>query len=87
MCVNKIDRLNPHERILAIGGVDGSGRWKVPQQEAVRHIEINPRAYYVSVNGVSVWVIIGISQYGNKYLRTEADRADENNLLSLPECP
>ena len=87
MCINKTDRTNPHERIRAIGGVDETGRWRVPQEDAIRHIESDPRAYYVSVRGESVWVIIGVSQYGNKYLRTAADRAEENNLLHLQECP
>jgi hypothetical protein len=27
------------------------------------------------------------SRFGNKYLKTEADGEQENNLLSLPECP
>ncbi len=27
------------------------------------------------------------SRYGNKYLKTEADGEQPDNLLSLPECP
>ena len=44
-------------------------------------------SFYVAVGGRSVWVIVAKSAYGNKYLKTEADGEQPNNLLSLPECP
>jgi hypothetical protein len=31
-------------------------------------------------------VIVGTSRYGHKYLKTEADGEQPDNLLSLPEC-
>nr|WP_269474859.1 DUF3892 domain-containing protein [Serratia ureilytica] len=35
----------------------------------------------------SVWVIVSNSAAGNKYLKTQNDGEQPNNLLSLPECP
>jgi hypothetical protein len=35
----------------------------------------------------SVWVIVAVSRLGHKYLKTEADGEQPDNLLSLPECP
>jgi hypothetical protein len=32
-------------------------------------------------------VIIAVSPFGNRYLKTEADGEHPNNLLALPECP
>ncbi len=88
-CVNKSDRYNPHERIINIGGAnpDGSGRWKISQQAAIEGIEAGKWKFYVSVDGQSVWVIVAVSQYGHKYLKTQNDGEHPNNLLSLPECP
>ena len=84
LCINKGDRSNPHERILSVGGVNQEGtRWKLTQEQAITGIEAGRWQFYVSVNGSSVWVIVAMSRYGNKYLKTTADGEHPNNLLSL----
>ncbi|HWB05172.1 MAG TPA: DUF3892 domain-containing protein [Verrucomicrobiales bacterium] len=86
-CINKSDRYNPHERITHVGGIGNGQRWKITQLEAIVAIESGQWKFYVSVNGQSVWVIVATSAYGHKYLKTENDGEQPNNLLSLPECP
>ena len=87
-CINKSDRYDPHERIKNIGGTNPNGeRWKLTQQEAVEGIETGKYDFYVSVQGKTVPVIVATSKYDNKYIKTEADGEQPNNLLSLPECP
>lgn len=86
-CVNKNDRYNPHERIRAIGGQNPDGSlWKLPQEQAIQGIETGKWSFYVAVQGRLVDVIIAISRFGNKYLKTVADGEHPNNLLSLYEC-
>jgi len=88
ICVNKSDRPNPHERITHIGGKNSDGtRWRITQQAAIDGIESNKWSFYVSRGGQSVNVVVATSRYGHKYLKTEADGEQPNNLLSLPECP
>ncbi|MEX2113858.1 MAG: DUF3892 domain-containing protein [Pirellulales bacterium] len=86
--INKRDRDNAWERITHIGGVnDDKTRWKVTQESAIEGIENGTWKFWVSVGGESVWVVVGKSRFGNKYLKTENDGDEPNNLLSLPECP
>lgn len=86
-CINKSDRDNPHERITAIGGMNSDGSlWKLSQQEAVESILSGKYDFYVQVNGKPVDVIVATSRFGNKYIKTEADGEQPNNLLSLMEC-
>lgn len=88
-CINKDDRDNPYERITHIGGTNSDGtRWRTTQREAIRETEAGEWEYYVELpHGDRVEVIVAISRYGNKYIKTEADEDEPNNLLSLPECP
>lgn len=87
-CINKTDRMNPHERIQNIGGVNPDGtRWKMSLDRAIEGIKEGKWRFWVSVDNKSVWVDIATSAYRNEYLKTDADREQPNNLLSLPECP
>jgi len=82
-CINTSDRKSAHERIRRIGGRG----WTMSQDEAIQEIESGRISFYVSVGGRTVAVVVAKSQYGNKYLKTEADGDQPDNLLSLPECP
>jgi hypothetical protein len=87
LCINKYDRNNPYERILAVGGeyLDGS-KWRLSLEDAIKKIEEESLSFFVSVDNNEVDVIVAISPHGNKYLKTEADGDEPNNLLNLPEC-
>jgi hypothetical protein len=86
-CINKSNRYNPHERIVRIGGISNGQRWSMTQVEAIVAIEQGQYSFFVNRGGRIVRVIVAASRLGNKYLKTEADGEQPDNLLSLPECP
>ncbi len=87
LCVHKTDRTNPHDRITHIGGRNGDGTaWKITQEEAIAGIESGKWSFHVSRGGRTVDVIVAVSRWHNKYIKTEADGEQPDNLLSLPEC-
>ena len=86
-CINKSDRGSAYDRIEKIGGTNPNGtKWRLTQQEAISVIESNKYSFYVSKNGHVVNVIVAVSAWGNKYIKTENDGDQPDNLLSLPEC-
>lgn len=87
-CINKTDRFDPHDRIKSIGGVNADGtRWKLSQPDAIVGIETGKWTFFVRQQGSVARVVVAVSRYGNKYLKTVADNEQPDNLLSLPECP
>lgn len=82
------DGADSDRRIDSIGGATGSksgGPWCIKLDVAIKGIEDGTWRFWTSVNGNSVWVIIA-TRNGKKYLKTEADGAEPNNLLS-PHFP
>jgi Protein of unknown function (DUF3892) len=88
-CINKLPRNDPWDKISHVGGLNSNGtRWKLTQAEAIVGIESGKWSFFVAVpQNDRVAVVVAISRFGNKYLKTVADGDSPNNLLSLPECP
>ena len=59
----------------------------ITQEDVFAGIESGKWQFYVSRGGYTAEVVVAESRYGNKYLKTEADGEQPDNLLSLPECP
>ena len=86
-CIKKTIRIDSHERIHGVGGVNPNGtNWYLPLDNAIAGIESGKWKFFTSVAGRSVWVVIAVHN-GHKYLKTEADGIHPNNLLALRNCP
>ena len=88
MCINKTNRIDPHERIQYVGGINSDKtRWKLSVDQAIAGIREGEWAFHVTRGGHTVRVVIARSASGRDYLKTEADGVQPDNLLALPECP
>ena len=82
-----IEQRSPGARIAAVGGENPDGsRWTVRVGQAVRMMESGRFRFFVDVDGRDAEVLVGVSATGRRYLRTEMDTTEVNNLLSLPSC-
>ncbi|MBV9863042.1 MAG: DUF3892 domain-containing protein [Alphaproteobacteria bacterium] len=87
-CINQSDRLNHHERIRDIGGINADGsRWKISHDAAIEGIETRQWCFFISRAGRDFEVLVAMSKYGRRYLKTAEDRLHPESLLALPECP
>ena len=86
-CINKSHKETSYGNILSIGGLNSDGtRWRITQERAIQGMESGKWEFYVKRNGKEVEVIIQ-SYNGRKFLKTESDEFQNNNLSNLPECP
>lgn len=70
-----------------IQGLGGPG-WYDTIDNIIGFIQRKEHRFWVTVNGVSVWVIVKQHPTSYRYyLTTEADGYPPNNLLRLPHCP
>jgi hypothetical protein len=84
----KADSSQPHERITHVNGVDPTGQpWTMTQAEAVASVEAGTWRFYASVWGRANWVVVATTAEGDKYLKTETDGLQPNNLLTVPAGP
>ena len=87
LCIKKCDRTDPHEPILSLGGRNEDGTaWKLAQQDTIDGIETGKRGYYARRGGGMANVVVAVGRFDHKYIKTEADGEQPDNLLSLPEC-
>jgi Protein of unknown function (DUF3892) len=87
-CINKTDRLSPHERINAIGGFNSDNtRWHLTLSTAINGIREGKWTFYVeNPPGHKVEIVIARTASGQEYLKTAADGDQPSTLVNLPEC-
>ncbi len=86
-CVQRSDRLNHDRRIRGIGGVNPDGtRWTISSEAAIAAIEEGRWRFFVSHGGRQADVVVAVSRYGTRYLKSADDKLQPDDLLALPEC-
>lgn len=86
-CVARTAFMNHHQRLRLVGGVTPDGAWwKIPEAEAIAAIEARRWAFFVTGDRGERDVVVAISRYGTKYLKTAADGLQPDGLLALPDC-
>jgi hypothetical protein len=89
-CINKDngDHYDPHEAITHLGWVEEStGKSdKCTRADMVDFLEKGNSAYVKDAWGNIASLVVRISRFGNKFVKTVADGRETNNLLVLLEC-
>lgn len=82
---HKPDNDDPDRRIQGLGGKADS-QWYRTIDQIISLIESGDKFWVVDSKGNSVWIEVH-SRNGRKYLKTQSDGIEPNNLLALPHCP
>jgi hypothetical protein len=78
--VTKDMRRDPYERITHLGGAG----WQRSQPDVVQQIEQGQEDYYILLDGIPAKLIVALSRFGAKYLKTELEVEEPHILPSLP---
>jgi hypothetical protein len=79
--------MNHHQRLSRVGGVTPDGAWwKIPEADAIAAIEAGRWKFFVAGDRGEREVVVTLSRYGTKYLKTAGDGLQPDGLLALPEC-
>ena len=82
-CIRKKDRQSSHEHITHLG--NSHGTWA--RGDVINWIDSGTNTFFTMVGGRRADIRVVRETGKAPYLRTYADGAWSNNLLSLPECP
>jgi hypothetical protein len=86
-CVAKSAFMNHHQRLRRVGGVNPDGAWwRTTEAEAIAGIEAGRWSFFIGGDRGEREVVVAISRYGTKYLKTAADGLQPESLLALPDC-
>ena len=84
--IRKPDRDDRHEAISHYGQLQPNGTVDVYEREAfIKYLTDHGEKAYVNEDGKGAWCKV-MSNGHIKFLQTEADSTDVNNLLNLPPC-
>jgi hypothetical protein len=78
------DNVDKDRRLQGVGGPGGDG-WYRTVDQMIAHMDSDDRFWTVDQQGNSVWLMVS-SRNGRKYIKTESDGVEPNNLLALPHC-
>ena len=83
----KSDHEDPRKRITHVSGLNPGTdeRWKITTERAIEYIENGRFKFHTLADDYRARVIVRTSRTGHKYIETEGDADNPNNLLSLPE--
>jgi len=86
-CITRSDLMNHDRRISHIGGVNPDGsHWRMRVDDAIAAIEGGRWGFYIERGGREVPVVVAVSRYGSKYIKTAEDKLHPDSMLTLPEC-
>ncbi len=84
-CTNQTNSKNLYEQISDVGVTINGKTVILPLKDAVQAADNGQYTFFVSMGGIEVEVKVD-EREGHRYLRTEPDSTQKNNLLNLNPC-
>ena len=79
--------MNHDRRLLGFGGVNLDGaHWRISQDQAIVAIETGRWSFYIEADGRELLLVVVVSRYGSKYIKSVGDGLQPDSLLALPDC-
>ena len=87
-CINKPNRLSPHEHITHIGNNMTVPCWRMTREKAISWIDAKTALFYTvdRPTGKKMYIYVVRETSKVPYLRTFADGKWNDNLLALRDC-
>ena len=86
-CITRVNHAEPALQITHVGGPNPKGRgWRLTLAEALEGMVSGRWSFFVIKDAQRIKLMVGVSQNGYRYIKSENENSVPHTLLELPDC-